>query len=89
MASVSASGKPAMTFGGKTVKTLKAGRYMFTVADHSKQASLIVWPLGKHSITLSGASATGTSSHSVTLSAGKWFFEASMAGPRTYFSVTG
>jgi hypothetical protein len=87
-ASVSASGKPALIFGGRAVKTLKAGRYMFTVADHSKKAALIVWPLGKHAMTLSGAAATGSSSHSVTLGAGKWFFEASMSGPRTYFTVT-
>jgi hypothetical protein len=88
-ASVSASGKPALTFGGKAVKTLKAGRYMFTVADHSKKAALIVWPLGKHALTLSGSAATGSSSHSVTLGAGKWFFEASVSGPKTYFTVTG
>jgi hypothetical protein len=88
-ASVSAAGKPALTFAGKAVKTLKKGRYMFTVADHSKKAALIVWPLGKHALTLSGAAATGSTSHSVTLSTGKWFFEASISGPRTYFTVTG
>jgi hypothetical protein len=88
-ASVSATGKPALSFGGRAVKTLKKGRYMFTVADHSKKAALIVWALGRHALTLSGAAATGSSSHSVTLSAGKWFFEAFMSGPRTYFTVTG
>jgi hypothetical protein len=88
-ASVSATGKPALSFGGKAVKTLKKGRYMFTVADHSKKAALIVWPLGRHAIMLSGAATIGSSSHSVTLSAGKWFFEAFMSGPRTYFTVTG
>jgi hypothetical protein len=85
--SVSATGKPALSFNGKAVKTLKAGRYTVTVADHSRKAGFIVWPLGKHSITLSGTVAVGTSSHTVTLGAGKWFFEALTRGPRTYFTV--
>ena len=57
-ASVSASGKPTLTFSGKAVKTLKTGRYTVTVADHSKKAGLIVWQLGRHALTLSGAAAT-------------------------------
>jgi hypothetical protein len=86
--SVSLTGKPALSFNGKAVKTLKAGRYTVTVVDHSRKAGLIVWPLGKRSITLSGAAAVGSSSHTVTLGAGKWFFEALTRGPRTYFTVT-
>jgi hypothetical protein len=88
-ASVSAAGKPALTFGGKAVKTLKAGRYMVTVTDKSKKAGFIVWPLGKHAMTISGSAAIGSSSHTVTFGTGKWFFEASTSGPKTYFSVTG
>jgi len=87
-ASVSAAGKPALTFNGKAVKTLKAGRYTVTVTDNSKKAGLIVWQLGRHAITLSGSATLGSSSHTVIFSIGKWFFEASTAGPRTYFSVT-
>jgi hypothetical protein len=86
--SVSLTGKPALSFNGKAVKTLKAGRYTVTVVDHSRKAGLIVWPLGKRSITLSGTAAVGSSSHTVTLGAGKWFFEAVTRGPRTYFTVT-
>jgi hypothetical protein len=87
-ASVSAFGKPTLTFKGKAVKTLKSGRYSVTVDDHSKKAGLIVWQLGRHAITLSGSATLGPSSHAVAFSAGKWFFEGSMAGPKTYFSVT-
>jgi len=61
-ASVSASGKPTLTFNGKAVKTLKTGHYMVTVADHSKKAGLIVWQLGRHAITLSGSAACGAPS---------------------------
>jgi hypothetical protein len=85
--SVSASGKPTLTFGGKTLKSLKAGLYSVSVADHSKKAGLILGQSSKHAITLSGAAAVGTSVRTVTLSAGKSFFEASTSGPKTYFSV--
>jgi len=87
-ATVSATGKPTLRFGGATVKTLKAGRYTVTIADHSSKAGLIVWKLGSHAMTLSGAAATGPRSKSLTLSSGKWFFEASTRGPKTYFTVT-
>ena len=87
-ASVSTAGKTALAFGGKTVKQLKAGRYTIRIQDHSNKAGLILWKLGSHSTTMSGAAATGPKSASVTLSAGKWFLAPSMSGPRTYFSVT-
>jgi uncharacterized protein YdaL len=85
--SVSVSGKPALIFAGKAVKTLKAGRYKLTVADKSKKAAFIVWKLGSHAMTLSAVAKIGSSSHTVTLIAGKWFFEGAMSGPRTYFTV--
>jgi len=88
-ASISASGKPTLTFNGKSVKTLKTGRYMVNVEDRSTKAGLIVWQLGRHAMTLSGSAALGSSSHVVIFTTGKWFFEASMAGPRTYFSIVG
>jgi hypothetical protein len=39
-------------------------------------------------MTLSAATLVGKSSHSVTLSAGKWYFAASATGPKTYFTIT-
>jgi hypothetical protein len=87
-ASVSTTGKPALMFGGKAVKTLKAGRYAVKIQDNSKRVGLIVWKLGSHPLTLSGAAAIGPKSQSVTFSSGKWFFEASTSGPKTYFTVS-
>jgi hypothetical protein len=86
--SVSAAGKPTLTSGGKTVKSLKAGLYKVMVEDHSKRARLIVEKLGFSAMTLSGTASVGVSSHNLTLSAGKWFFAVSTGGPKTYFSVT-
>jgi hypothetical protein len=86
-ASVAASGKATLTFGGKAVTKLRRGRYSVAVVDHSKKAGFVVGgPTRK--ITLSGVAAVGSSSHTVTLGAGKWFFEA--AGNRKVpFVVSG
>jgi len=85
---VSAGGKATLTVSGKTVTKLKAGRYRLTVADHSKHAGLLVQKLGYPAMTESATARTGTSSHTLTLSPGKWFFAASSAGKKTYFNVT-
>jgi hypothetical protein len=87
-AAVSVSGKGTLTFAGKAAKTLKAGRYTVSVDDRSKKAGLILGQTAKHPMTLSAATLVGKSSHSVTLSAGKWYFAASATGPKTYFTVT-
>lgn len=86
--SVSASGKATLSLGGKSVKTLKAGLYSLAVVDQSKKAGLIVGELGRPPITISGAAAVGTSTHTLNLGPGKGFFEPSSNGPRTYFTVT-
>ena len=86
-ASVSASGKPTLTFGGKTPKALKAGRYTVTATDQSRTAGLIVGAVAKPAITISGGSAVGTRTRTVTLTVGKWFFAPSTSGKKTYFTV--
>jgi hypothetical protein len=84
---VNARGKLTLTLGGKKLGKLEAGRYTVKVTDHSKKAGLILGVGSKKPITLSSAKASGSSSHPVTLTAGKWFFEASTRGPKTYFVV--
>ena len=85
--SVSVSGKPTLVFDGKTVKSLKAGRYTIKVADHAAKAGLLVGEGSKSPLVLSAAAKVGRSSKTVTLSAGKWFFEPTAHGPKTYVSV--
>jgi hypothetical protein len=86
---VSASGKVTLTFAGKIVKTRSAGRYKVTVEDHSKKAGLFVGETSKPALTISGVAAVGTRSRTITLTAGRWFFEAAASGKKTYFSVNG
>ncbi len=85
--SVSASGKATLSFGGASIKRLKAGLYRIVTRDHSKSAGLIVRQGSKRAITLSGIAAVGTSNRTMTLSAGKWLFEPTAHGPKTSFSV--
>jgi hypothetical protein len=86
---VSAAGKPALKLRGKTVKTLKAGRYTVSIGDHSRKAGLILGTSPKHTMTLSKTSSLATAKRvTVTLVAGRWFFEATTLGPKTYFRVT-
>jgi hypothetical protein len=67
---------------------MKAGKYMLKVVDQSKKASLIIQALGSHAMTYSTPSATGTKTHSLTLFSGKYFFQSSPRGVKTYFTVS-
>ena len=85
---VGASGKPFLSLGGKPVKTLKPGRYTLIVGDSSRKAGLLIGHGSVHPTTLSGVAAVGASSRSVNLTSGTWFYEASLRGPKIYFTVT-
>jgi hypothetical protein len=80
--------KPQLTQNGKPVKTLKAGKYSVVVGDLSTTAGLIIGHGKEKPSTLSGTAATGTSSRTLTLTAGRWFIEGSTSGPKSYFAVT-
>jgi len=86
-ASVSAAGKATLSFSGKAVTSLAAGRYTVTVADRSAKAGFILGKPG-HPVLLSGVKTVGTSSHTLTLTAGKWFFEGAIDSPKVSFTVT-
>jgi hypothetical protein len=87
--SISAAGKAALSFGGKPVKSLKAGLYTLSIADHSKKAGFVVQKLGFPAMKESGAATVGSHTVRLTLSPGKWFFTTAPAGAKTYFTVTG
>jgi hypothetical protein len=75
-------------FAGKPVTKVKAGKYTLKVVDQSKKASLIIPALGYRAMTYSTPSATGTTTHSLTLFLGKYFFRSSPSGAKTYFTVS-
>ncbi len=87
--SVSSAGIASLTLAGKAVKTLTAGSYTLTVADHSSKDRFILEEVSAHPhpITLGGSTLAGKHSETLTLKAGKWFFEPSTQGPKAYFKV--
>ena len=70
-ATVSPSGKVTLTFKGKNVSSLKAGRYDVAVLDSSASNGLMLQKI-KRVVTLTGIKFTGKHTGKVTLTAGKW-----------------
>jgi hypothetical protein len=87
-ASVSAAGKLALSFKGKSVTTLKAGRYTISVVDRSKKSGFILQEIKNSALTLAGVPYEGKRTTSVELKAGQWFFYPTFVGNKTYFIVT-
>ena len=88
-ANVSADGKPTLTNKGKTVSTLKAGRYKFTITDRDpKTGFMILGPTSKSPTSLSGVKSLGRHSVAIKLTAGKWTYYTNL-GTIHFFRVTG
>lgn len=84
---VSARGKLSLTFKGKPVATLTAGRYTIVVTDNSKTSGFIIQQTAHPAITISHAGARGKHTATVTLTAGQWLFYPSVVGAKSYFVV--
>jgi len=62
----------SLKMGGKTVKTLKAGKYTFKIADKSNQHNFVLkGPVNK---TMTSVGFTGNKSVTVTLKKGKYMY---------------
>jgi len=88
VAVVSAAGRPSLTFQGKPVTSLKAGRYTVQVADSSKTSGLIIQETGQNAIAVAPVAYTGKRRTAVTLRVGQWFFYPTFVGKKSYFLVT-
>jgi hypothetical protein len=84
---VSTLGKPTLTFRGKKVSSLKAGRYRLTVLDETGKQGFTIQKLGKPSVKVTGTSFLGRHAVTLTLRAGQWFYYSSR-GTKKYFVVT-
>jgi hypothetical protein len=71
--SVSASGKLTLTFDGKSVTRLPAGRYRIAVVDRSKAAAFVL-AHSHRTLSLTSMTFTGKHSGSIDLTAGTWTF---------------
>jgi len=71
---VSATGKLTVTFGGRSVTSLKPGRYTLAVTDRSRTSGLALQNPTHKAMTVTGTAFVGTHTVSVDLTAGTWLF---------------
>jgi hypothetical protein len=84
---VSATGRLSLTFDGKPVTELTAGRYKVAVDDKSRQDGFTIQQVSKLPTTITGVSFIGKRSATLVLSAGQSLFYPSFDGKKTYFLV--
>jgi hypothetical protein len=80
------SGKLSLSRNGKTVSSLKTGRYTFAVDDESKVAGFTVKSLRGRAVNVTTAAFVGSHSVTLTLAHGRWYFYWA-SGKRTAFFV--
>jgi len=88
LGTVSSVGKLTLTSGGKTVSSLKAGLYKFTITDQSKKAGFSVQQIKKSALTVTTAPFTGKKTATINLKAGQWLAYPTFVGKKLYFIVT-
>ena len=86
-ASLGKNGKLSLTKKGKSVLTLKTGKYKFLVSDLSNKGGFILEPVEGHPKNLSGAKFTGKLTKGEVLKPGRWMYH-SGSGKSYYFLVT-
>lgn len=84
--SVSAGGTLTLSFEGKPAATLAAGRYTLKVTDSSRQSGFMLVK-AKHTLTVTGMAYVGERTATVTLTSGRWTFEAAPGGKATAITV--
>lgn len=85
--SISASGKLTLSYKGKSVKRLTAGRYTFKITDRSSSHGFMLERSAK-TLSLTAAAFVGKRTATVDLTAGSWLFVPSGAKPAFSISVT-
>jgi hypothetical protein len=85
---VAASGAVSLKLSGKSVQSLKAGKYTFSIADGSKKAGFNLQQIKSSPITITATTFTGKKQKTLTLKAGQWFYYPTFVGKKTYFIVT-
>ncbi len=84
---LSASGRLTLSYKGKSVTHLTAGRYRFAITDRSSSSGFML-EKNRRTLSLTAPSFVGKRSAKVDLTAGKWLFVPSGAKPAFSISVT-
>jgi hypothetical protein len=85
---VAKSGKLTLSRNGKTVSSLKTGRYTFAVDDESKTTGFTVKQLRGKAVSVTNAPFVGSHSATLTLGQGRWFFYWGAGRKTTFFVVS-
>jgi hypothetical protein len=85
-AAVSAAGKLTMSFKGKSVASLRVGRYKIAVTDKSSTSGFMLQKLKHSVVSVTGTAFVGKRSATYQLTAGKWLV-APRLGKTTYSIV--
>ena len=83
---VGATGALKLTYRGKTVTTLKPGKYTVTVVDTSTHNGFLLH--GKSTVTVSSVPYVGKKTLVVNLTTGQWYMAPTASGKKIYFVVT-
>src|SRR5262245_5119455 len=86
-ATIGKSGQLSLTSKGKTVLSIKPGKYRFVVNDMSNKGGFIIEPVDGHPKNLTGAKFVGKLSKGAVLKPGRWMYHSS-TGKTYYFLVT-
>jgi hypothetical protein len=85
---VYAGGKLSLTRAGKTVSSLKTGRYTFSIDDESKVDGFTVQAFHKQPVALTSAGFTGSRDVTIALKPGRWFFYSPGGRKNQFFVVS-
>jgi hypothetical protein len=84
---VTTTGKLTLTYKGKSVSSLRSGRYTISVLDETSRSGFTVQKLGKTPTQVTGKGFLGRRSVTLSLAAGQWIYY-SPSGKKSYFVVT-
>ena len=82
---VNAAGKLQLAYQGKSIASLKAGRYTIDVTDRSTTSGFMVQKLRHATMNITGGKFVGRRSSQVELTAGRWIFTPS--GGKQSFTI--
>ena len=84
---VNSAGRPTLTYKGKAVTQLTAGKYTLLVTDHSKKSGFVLQEPPRVATTVTGFSFVGTRKVTIDLTAGQALFYPTFIGTKNYFIV--
>jgi len=87
-AAVSAAGRLSLAYKGKSLTTLKAGKYTIAVTDRSANAGLVLQKLERSPVPITGSAFMGARSVHVQLTAGRWLFAGGRGQPSYTIAVS-